>query len=152
MEDVIKEDGPIPPLYKMEDVDVIDKLHEDITSWITDMEAKQAALPPTADPVLLAKDLKSRREKLDKAGVDLAMKGVKSFEKKNKKVSSNNKKAKKTKTATAATAATGDASDGPEPIHINLGEDGKAPTEEEIQEILRKLQESQEPARERDEL
>ncbi|RXG41980.1 hypothetical protein VDGE_07546 [Verticillium dahliae] len=152
MEDVIKEDGPIPPLYKMEDVDVIDKLHEDISSWITDMEAKQAALPPTADPVLLAKDLKSRREKLDKAGVDLAMKGVKSFEKKNKKASSNNKKAKKTKTATAATAATGDASDGPEPIHINLGEDGKAPTEEEIQEILRKLQESQEPARERDEL
>ncbi|CRJ89014.1 hypothetical protein BN1723_008419 [Verticillium longisporum] len=146
MEDVIKEDGPIPPLYKMEDVDVIDKLHEDISSWITEMEAKQAALPPTADPVLLAKDLKSRREKLDKAGVDLAMKGVKSFEKKNKKAGSSNKKAK------TATVATGDASDGPEPIHINLGEDGKAPTEEEIQEILRKLQESQEPARERDEL
>ncbi|KAM0282931.1 hypothetical protein ACHAQH_002742 [Verticillium albo-atrum] len=152
MEDVIKEDGPIPPLYKFEDVDVIDKLHEEISTWLAETEAKQAALPLTADPVLLAKDLKARREKLDKAGVDLAMKGVKSFEKKNKKTSSSAKKAKKTKTATAPT---GDASDGPEPIHINLGEDGKAPTEEEIQEILRKLQEAQdtkEPTRERDEL
>ncbi|KAM0330741.1 hypothetical protein ACHAQA_003693 [Verticillium albo-atrum] len=149
MEDVIKENGPIPPLYKAEDVDVIDKLHEEIKTWLDEKEAKQAALPPTADPILLAKDLEAKREKLDKAGVDLAMKGVKSFEKKNKKASSSAKKGKKTKTATAPESdASGD------PIHINLGEDGKMPSEEEIQEILRKLQDAQgeQPAHERDEL
>lgn len=101
MEDIEKEIGPLPPLYKREDIDVVVAIEKKTQEWLDELVAKQAALPPTADPVLLVKELQSRREKLDKAGVDLAMKGVRNFDKKTKKASKSASDRKKSKTATA---------------------------------------------------
>lgn len=129
MEDVIKESGPIPPLYTQEDVNGIEAIHADISAWLQKMETKQSGLSATDDAVLLAKDLVAKREKLDKAGLDLAMKGVKNFDKKTKKT----KKDKSTKTASAE----------PGRQTIEFGKDGKAPSEEEIEEILKKIREQQ---------
>ncbi|CAI4217357.1 unnamed protein product [Parascedosporium putredinis] len=112
MESVLEDRGP---------------LAADIKKWLEDKEPKQKVLPPTADPVLLVKDLKTRREKLDKAGMDLAMKGVRNFEAKNKKAG-----AKKTK-ADKADKKTKKAKDKAQ----------EGPTEEEIQEMLRKIQEEE---------
>lgn len=101
MEDLSAEVGPVPPLYKREDLQEVVTVEETIRVWLVEQESKQAALAPTADPVLLSKDLKSKREKLDKAGVDLAMKGVRNFDKKSKKASKSASERKKTKTASA---------------------------------------------------
>lgn len=73
--------GPPAPVYKLEDLEVVDAVAKEVRGWLEEVEPKQEALPAHADPVLLAADLKARKEKLDKAGMDLAMKGVKSFEK-----------------------------------------------------------------------
>lgn len=131
MEDVVKEKGPIPPLYTDEDVDAIESLHVEITTWLVKLESEQAALSPTDEPVLLVKDLEARRAKLDKAGMDLAMKGVRNFDKKGKKPTSSKKDRKGSKTGSAKPAGQ----------TIELGKDGKMPTEAEIEEILRKLKE-----------
>ncbi|RDA87904.1 hypothetical protein CP532_1699 [Ophiocordyceps camponoti-leonardi (nom. inval.)] len=78
-------DKPVPPLFKKEDVDEVEALRDSTAKWLDDMEARQVALPPTADPVLLAKEVTEKKLKLDKAGMDLALKGVRSFESKAKK-------------------------------------------------------------------
>lgn len=127
MESVLEDRGPVPPVYTSEDIEGVEKLAADIKKWLEDKEPKQKVLPPTADPVLLVKDLKTRREKLDKAGMDLAMKGVRNFEAKNKKAG-----AKKTK-ADKADKKTKKAKDKAQ----------EGPTEEEIQEMLRKIQEEE---------
>lgn len=101
MEDVTDEIGPVPPLYKREDLQEVVAVEETIRVWLAEQESKQEGLAATADPVLLSKDLKSKREKLDKAGVDLAMKGVRNFDKKSKKASKSASERKKTKTASA---------------------------------------------------
>ncbi|WYZ36788.1 hypothetical protein EsH8_II_000294 [Colletotrichum jinshuiense] len=176
MEDVLKERGPVPPIYKREDVDTIDDLYEATAKWLKEMEKKQDGLSATDDPVLLIKDLQAKRDKLDKAGMDLAMKGVKDFEKKAKKASkSASSKSKKTKSATtASTSSTASASSdeserstttvpsksatakpdaaGGRTVelpnggsYVQFGGDGGTPSEEEIEEILKKFQQQQGP-------
>jgi len=129
MEDILEDRGPVPPLYKLEDIQVVEKLAEDIKKWIAEKEPKQATLPPTANPVLLVKDINSRREKLDKAGMELAMKGVKNFESKSKKASSS----KKAKADKKTKADKDKAKEKPQ----------EGPTDEEIQEMLRKIKEEE---------
>ncbi|UQC74900.1 uncharacterized protein CLUP02_01552 [Colletotrichum lupini] len=171
MEDVVKEKGPVPPLYKREDIEVVEDVYETTSKWLNEMEKKQDALAATADPVLLVKDLQAKRDKLDKAGMDLAMKGVKNMEGKTKKASKAAKAAKKTKsTATASTSATASPEDGkkstttipsksstageaPAGRTVELpgggsyvqfgGSDGDTPSEAEIEEILKKFDQSQ---------
>ncbi|KAF5511462.1 Hypoxia up-regulated protein 1 [Colletotrichum siamense] len=175
MEDVVKEKGPVPPLYKREDIDVVEDLYDDTLKWLKQMEEKQDALAATADPVLLVKDLQAKRDKLDKAGMDLAMKGVKHFEQKSKKASKSAAKNKKTKSATSssttntATASTESdngkstttipaKSSATEPeaagrtvelpgggSYVQYGGDGEAPTDEELEEILKKFEQHQGP-------
>ncbi|EGO56038.1 hypothetical protein NEUTE1DRAFT_82975 [Neurospora tetrasperma FGSC 2508] len=76
-----KELGPVPPLYTLEDLKESEDLYTSISTWLKSKIAEQEKLGPTDDPVLTVKDLLERREKLDKAGMALAMKGVKNFEK-----------------------------------------------------------------------
>ncbi|KAK2002500.1 actin-like ATPase domain-containing protein [Colletotrichum falcatum] len=154
MDDVVKEKGPVPPLYKREDVEVVEDVYASTTKWLKEMEAKQDALPATADPVLLVKDLQAKRDKLDKAGMDLAMKGVKNFEGKSKKASSKSSKPKKAKSTTtvpsqsstvepeAPAGKTVELPDGGSYLQFG-GEGGDGPSEAEIEEILKKFQESQ---------
>ncbi|KAL0471280.1 Hsp70 domain-containing protein [Neurospora intermedia] len=76
-----KELGPVPPLYTLEDLKESEDLYTSISTWLESKIAEQEKLGPTDDPVLTVRDLLERREKLDKAGMALAMKGVKNFEK-----------------------------------------------------------------------
>lgn len=104
MDDVLKERGPVPPLYTLEDLKETEDLYIKITAWLEEIEPKQAKLGPTDDPVLTVKALKEWREKLDKAGMDLAMRSVRNFDKKKSKSgsSSKSKKSKSTSTKPAA--------------------------------------------------
>lgn len=81
MKSLEKELGPVPPLYTLEDLKESEDLYTSISTWLESKIAEQEKLGPTDDPVLTVKDLLERREKLDKAGMALAMKGVKNFEK-----------------------------------------------------------------------
>jgi hypoxia up-regulated 1 len=137
----MKDRGPVPPLYKIEDLDVVQKLYDEIAKWLDENVAKQDVLPATADPVMLVKDIVSRREKLDKAGMDLAMKGVKNFESKNKKKKGGDKTKKSSSSKTAGGARSQKTidlgNDGESFLKFTSGEGG--PTEEEIQEMLKKI-------------
>lgn len=101
--------GPKAPVYKLEDLEVVDAIVKEVQEWLGELEPKQEALPAQADPVLLAGDVKARREKLDKAGLELAMKGVKSYEKsKPKKGKTKTKTETKTETRTESSKAEGE--------------------------------------------
>jgi hypoxia up-regulated 1 len=117
---VLEDRGPVPPLYTLDDLKETEALYEAITAWLAEKLPEQEKLGPTDNPVILVKDLQERRDKLDKAGLALAMKGVKNYEKrkfkedgvdqeegtKKKTQSSKTKKAgKKTASATTATAS-----------------------------------------------
>lgn len=96
--------GPIEPLYTSEDVVEYEKALKSTREWLNEIEAKQAALVETANPILLAKDLDAKRGVLEKHGMDLAMKGVKYFEEKTRKAAKE-KKAKEAAEAKAKKAA-----------------------------------------------
>ncbi len=136
--------GPVPPLYTLDDLKEITDLSKSTLEWLQKKRAEQEKLPATADPVLLVKDILDRTKKLEKAGMELAMKTAKNLEKDKKKKSSSSKKPNKTKkkgaTGKADSAdaeATIDFKDGEN--FIGFGEDGKAPTSEEIEELIKKL-------------
>ncbi|CCT71533.1 related to stress protein ORP150 [Fusarium fujikuroi] len=95
MEQVIREKGPIPPLYTLEDLKEVIDLHKATLDWLNNLEAKQSKLAATADPVLLIKDLKVKRDKLEKASVEAALKGARKVEEKNRQAKKAAKEAKK---------------------------------------------------------
>lgn len=130
MEDVVKDRGPVPPLYTLDDLKETEDLFAKITAWLEKKEPAQEKLGATDDPVLTVKSLKEWREKLDKAGQDLALKSVNNFKKKSKS-SSKSKKPKATKSK---------ASPGSEQT-IEIGKDGKMPTDEELEEMIKKFTE-----------
>lgn len=138
MEDIIKEKGPIPPLYKLEDLEDIIALHKSTSEWLKELEVKQAALAATADPVLFIKDLKAKQERLEKAGIDIAMKGAKKVEDKARQDKKNTKAKKDKKTKTSADGSQ-------ETIKFNAedfaGQDGKPMNEEDLEKLIKKLKE-----------
>ncbi|KAI6083867.1 actin-like ATPase domain-containing protein [Hypoxylon rubiginosum] len=142
----VEDRGPAPPLYSLDDLKEITDLSTSILEWFDQKLAEQEKLPEAADPVLLAKDLAEKTKKLEKAGMDLAMKSVKNFDK-GKKKSSSSKKSSKTKSKKGSTKTD---SDGSEPTidkdgdnHIKLGKDGKGPSAEEIEEMIRRMTQEQ---------
>lgn len=132
MEDVLKDRGPVPPLYTLDDLKETESIYTKINEWLAEVEPKQEKLGPTDDPVLTSKALKEWREKLDKAGMDLAMKSVKNYDKKKSKTSSKSKKAKTSKTGAPGSAET-----------IEIGKDGKMPSNEELEEMIRQFEKQQ---------
>lgn len=132
MEDVLKERGPVPPLYTLDDLKETEDLYAKITAWLEEAEPKQKKLGATDDPVITVKALKEYREKLDKAGMDLAMRSVKNFDKKKSKSSSSSK------TKKAKTSKTVDLPEGAPTIEI--GKDGTVPSEEEIEAMIRQFE------------
>lgn len=133
MDDVLKERGPVPPLYTLEDLKETEGLYAKITAWLEEVEPKQEKLSATDDPVMTVKLLKEWREKLDKAGMELAMRSVKNFDRKKGKSSSSSSKTKKAKTS-----KTVDVPEGAQTIEI--GKDGSVPSEEEIEAMIRKFE------------
>ncbi|KAF3765743.1 hypothetical protein M406DRAFT_37664 [Cryphonectria parasitica EP155] len=141
MEDVLKERGPVPPLYTLEDLKETEDIYAKITAWLEEIEPKQEKLGATDDPVMTAKALKEWRQKLDKAGVDLAMKSVKNFDKKKSKSSSS--KTKKSKTSSTSSSAGSDRT-------IEIGKNGQMPSAEELEEMIRQWeQQNADPAAEK---
>ncbi|KAI5862405.1 actin-like ATPase domain-containing protein [Durotheca rogersii] len=142
----VEDRGPVPPLYTLDDLKEITELSDSILGWLETKLAEQEKLPETANPVLLAKDLEEKTNKLEKAGMDLAMKSVKNFEKSKKKSSSPKKSKAKAKNSSTKTG-----SDGSEPTidlkegknYFKIGEDGKSLTVEEIEEMIKKMTEEQ---------
>ncbi|CAJ2511775.1 Uu.00g074000.m01.CDS01 [Anthostomella pinea] len=129
--------GPVPPLYTLEDLTEVTELSSSIFVWLEEKVAEQDKLPETADPVLLTKDLIEKTKKLEKAGLDLAMKSVKNFEGKGKKNTSSAKKSAKTKSKGSSKTTSG----GSQPtIDLkNFGKDGKMPTTEELEEMIKNM-------------
>lgn len=143
--------GPAP-LYTLDDLKDITELSQSTLKWLEEKLAEQEKLPETADPVLLTKDLTEKAKKLEKAGMDLAMKTVKNFEKAEKEKKKKSSSAKKSSSKTKKQGATGKAeSEDAEPTlvdfddehFIKLGKDGKAPSSEEIEEMIRKITQAQ---------
>lgn len=133
MEDVLKERGPVPPLYTIEDLKETEELYVKITAWLEEKEPEQEKLGATDDPVLTSKALREWREKLDKAGMDLAMRSVRNFDK--KKAKSSSSKTKKAKTSSAKPAAGSEQT-------IEIGKDGQI-NEEQLEEMLRQMKEKE---------
>ncbi|ROV97813.1 hypothetical protein VPNG_08630 [Cytospora leucostoma] len=134
MEDVIKDRGPVPPLYTLGDLKETEDLHAKITAWLEEKEPAQEKLGATDDAVLTVKEIKEWRDKLDKAGLELAMKSVSNQKKRNQ--SSSSSKTKKPKsTKTSATPKSGET--------IEIGKDGKIPSEEEIEAMIKGFEKEQ---------
>ncbi|KAJ6441806.1 Hsp70 family chaperone [Purpureocillium lavendulum] len=126
-----KETGPEAPLYKTEDLKDIDALCKSTAEWLSDMEAKQDALALTANPVLVSKDLLEKRQKLDKAGMDLAMKAMRS-------TFGNKKKAKGSKSTGGKKKSKTKSADEPNNT-IKFGDGSGKLTEEQLQEMMDKI-------------
>ncbi|KAK4178779.1 putative heat shock protein family 70 protein [Triangularia setosa] len=142
MEDLNKERGPVPPVYELTDLKESEELYSSISVWLEEKLVAQEKLGETDSPVLLVKDLAERREKLDKAGMDLAMKGVRNFEKREKA-----KKAKtKSKTKTTKSKSTSTPKNGKPAaptLKLQPGKDGKMPSQEELNEMLKEFLDKQ---------
>lgn len=154
----LEDRGPVPPLYTLDDLKEITELSDSTLKWLEETLAEQAKLPETADPVLLVKDIKVRIEKLEKIGMELAMKAVKNFDSKGKKKGGDSKKA--TKSKKSGKTAKGDTANPEQTVelkddngYIKFGGDGKQPTAEELEELIRKVAKKQEePKPKHDEL
>lgn len=127
MDDVLEERGPVPPLYKREDLAELEELAKATRDWLQEAEPKQDALPSTADPVLLVKDISARRVKIEVAGKDLALKGVKNFDSKKKKGGDKKKDKKKDKESKTA---------GGDPAQQTIKVGNKEYSPEEIEEMI----------------
>ncbi|KAJ4269623.1 lumenal Hsp70 protein [Fusarium torreyae] len=144
MEEVIKEKGPIPPLYTLEDLKEVIDLHRSTQDWLNELEPKQAKLAATEDPVLLIKDLKAKRDKLEKASVEVALKGARKVEEKNKQAKKAAKEAakeakKKSKDSKKSKTTSGDASQ--ETVQINAEDfmkDGQI-DQEQLEQLIKKM-------------
>ncbi|KAL5615272.1 hypothetical protein BROUX41_005323 [Berkeleyomyces rouxiae] len=96
MQDVLEDIGPVPPIHEEADLEGLDKLITDAKTWLDDKLPQQAALSPTDDAILVIAELETFLANLERAGVDLTMKGVRNFEKRKEQ------EAKKEKAAKAA--------------------------------------------------
>ncbi|KAF4982501.1 hypothetical protein FZEAL_1894 [Fusarium zealandicum] len=139
MEDLIKEKGPIPPLYALEDLDEVVALHKSTLDWLNEMEPKQASLTAIENPVLLVKDLKAKREKLEKAGMDIALKGAKMVEEKSREAKKAAKAAKADKKSKKSKTTSGEPSQ--ETMQFNAEDfmkDGEL-DQEQLEQLVKKL-------------
>lgn len=155
----VEDRGPVPPLYTVDDLKEITDLSKSTLEWLEEKLAEQEKLPSTANPILLVKDITERTKKLEKVGMDLAMKTAKNFEKDQKKKKSSSSK-KSTKTKKPSGTGKADSADAEPTIDfkdaenfIKFGADGKAPTAEELEEMIKKLTRDKDTAdRKHDEL
>ncbi|CAD6447281.1 100af906-1dc9-42f0-bf98-804734147c91 [Sclerotinia trifoliorum] len=165
-----------PPIYTEADVVAPQELYDNISKWLAELLEQQEKLAPTADPVLLIKDLTEKTKQLQDAGVELIMKSMKQPYKSSRKPTSKSdkpkkatksksktKKSKKTGTATAEEAnatidlgfkgADGKAEKGAEgegATRFKVGENDEMPTEEQILEAIKKSKENSEKGKKED--
>ncbi|KAH8127901.1 hypothetical protein FP744_10005339 [Trichoderma asperellum] len=131
-----KEEEIVPPLHNTEEMDGLDVLYKETLDWLNKLEAEQAALPPTADPVLQVSELVAKRDKLDKASLDLALKSFKQYQKNKPKKPTKSKKSKKDKTKSAEQPGQ----------TVEFPEGSKPLSSEEIEELLKQYMKEDEAA------
>ncbi|EFX06216.1 hsp70 family chaperone lhs1 [Grosmannia clavigera kw1407] len=115
---LVEDDGPVPPVYTLEDLAESEELYLSVSVWLAEKEEAQAKLGPKENPVLTIEELKAKRDRVDKVSMDLAMKAVRKMESTKKKAKSSTSKSKsksssktktskstKTKSATSETAS-----------------------------------------------
>jgi len=128
---------PIGPSYTEEDVAPVQEAYDTIASWLTTKIAEQDALPETADPVLLVKDLAERADTLQKVGMELVMKAMKvppkSSSSKSKK--SKTKSSKKPKKTQAASSANSESAEVPQGTDTDDGVEGAHDKDHKIDEL-----------------
>lgn len=130
-----KEEEIVPPLHNAAEMDELEVLYKATRDWLNDLEAQQEGLPPTSDPVLHVSELIAKRDALDKASMDLALKSFNQYQKNKPKKPTKSKKAKKqdkTKSAEKP-GATFDFPEGSVPL-----------SNEEIEELLKQYMKEEE--------
>ncbi|KXJ97187.1 Hsp70 protein-domain-containing protein [Microdochium bolleyi] len=140
--------GPVPPLYTLDDLKDITEMAEKTAKWLNEKLAAQDKLPSTSNPVLLIKDVVEKTKQLEKAGVDLAMKTVKNYEKKSKKKPSSSSKKSKSKTGTKTATGEGSApSIDLDDVNIEdlfqFDKNGERMGKEQMEELLKKMKQYQ---------
>lgn len=133
-----------PPTYTAADLEAPQKLYDEISAWLTEKLAEQEELPPTANPVLLVKDLADKAKQLQDIQVELIMRSMKKPNKP-KRATSKPKSSKQKKTKSATKTGSSEKADatidfgkfGDKPF-MNVGENGDMPTEEELLAFLEK--------------
>ena len=141
-----EEETLTPPTYTTDDLVLPQSLYDSVTTWLAEKLAEQEKLPPTADPVLLVKDLTTRTKELTDVHVDMLMKSMKRpFKSSRKPVKpSKGAKAKKNKSKTSSAnkaEASLEFGDGNQPPIFKVGEDGEF-NQEELLAFLEKNQAS----------
>lgn len=120
----------IPTIYTDEDLKFIEDTHKNASKWLEEIQNKQKKLKESDDPAFTTKDVKDQTEKLNNAIMNMMMKkarflNVPKQQKARAKASKPKKKAdKKTKKSKKDEKA--------------AAEDRKEPTQEELDEALRK--------------
>ncbi|KAL1892699.1 lumenal Hsp70 protein [Ceratocystis pirilliformis] len=105
MQDVIDEIGPVPPVHEEADLQDLDKLVDEVRTWLDETIPKQAALNPTDDAILTITQLDRFLDRFERAGLELTMKGVRNFERKKEQEAKKEKAAKAAKDKAAKEAA-----------------------------------------------
>ncbi|KAL7941609.1 actin-like ATPase domain-containing protein [Trichoderma barbatum] len=128
----------VPPLHNAEEMDGLDALYKETLEWLNKLELEQADIPLTQEPVLKVSVLVAKRDALDKASLDLALKSFNQFQKTKPKKPTKSKKAKKQdKTKSAEKAApTFDFPEGTVPL-----------SNEELEELVKQYMKEEEETR-----
>ncbi|KAB2111053.1 hypothetical protein AG0111_0g2273 [Alternaria gaisen] len=150
----------VPTVYTEDDLKTVQDYASKAQAWLDENEAKQSKLTPTDDPAFTVKDILAEKKKLDDVVMDMMMKKMKHFKPPTQSSKSKTTKAKatkskakksasKTKKATKETEKPA-AAEHPHPDSQQQVEDmengdikhqahgGEAPSQQEIEEALRK--------------
>ncbi|KAL7911104.1 actin-like ATPase domain-containing protein [Trichoderma velutinum] len=127
----------VPPLHNSEEIDGLEVLYKETLDWLNKLEVEQADIPLTQDPVLKVSELVSKRDTLDKASLDLALKSFNQYQKNKPKKPTKSKKAKKDKTKSGEKATpTFEFPEGSVPL-----------SNEELEELVKQYMKEEEDAR-----
>ncbi|KAL7959789.1 actin-like ATPase domain-containing protein [Trichoderma compactum] len=127
----------VPPLHNSEEIDGLEVLYKETLDWLNKLESEQADIPPTQDPVLKVSELVAKRDTLDKASLDLALKSYNQYQKNKPKKPTKSKKAKKDKTKSGEKATpTFEFPEGSVPL-----------SSEELEELVKQYMKEEEDAR-----
>ncbi|CAN9119704.1 unnamed protein product [Alternaria alternata] len=150
----------VPTVYTEDDLKTVQDYASKAQAWLDENEAKQSKLTPTDDPAFTVKDILAEKKKLDDVVMDMMMKKMKHFKPPTQSSKSKTTKAKATKSkakksATKTKKATKETekpavAEHPHPDSQQQVEDmengdikhqahgGEAPSQQEIEEALRK--------------
>jgi hypoxia up-regulated 1 len=154
---------PQPPTYTPEDLEPVRELINSISEWLAAKLEEQDALPETAEPVLLVRDLAAKAAEVNKAGVDLIVKSIKpppvQSSSSSKSKTSKSKKPKKTKAAKKGGKGKKSEDDFPDIPGMpegmkmfKMGEDGEMTDEEFLAAVAAKSKEGGDAEHKKDEL